>query len=168
MEQMTLLYIIAAFVVICALALTMQAASAFGTYKVAKALNDKIQPLLPKADALLESTRLTVDQGRQQIGLISARANDILDSTKVQLAKMDDVVADASTRAKVQMQRVELVLDDTMSKAHETVALVHGGIVGPLREINGITAGVKAAINHLARGANPIPSHPGGDEEMFI
>jgi hypothetical protein len=60
-----------------------------------------------------------------------------------------------------------MVLDDAMSRAQETVAVVHSGIMIPLREIQGVTAGVRAAIHFLLRGRN---SHvqATADEEMFI
>jgi len=39
-----------------------------------------------------------------------------------------------------------------MTRAHEAVSTVHGGIMRPLREINGVAAGIKAALGHLASG----------------
>ena len=60
-----------------------------------------------------------------------------------------------------------MVLDDTMNRAHETVAFVHGGIMKPLREIQGVAAGLRTAINFLMRG-RPDPAHAHADEEMFI
>ena len=168
MDQTTLLYIIAAFVLVSAIALCIQAGFLFGMYKATKAIQEKVLPLVPKLEALVETARSTVDQSKKQIIDITTKANDILDSTKVQLAKVDDVVTDASSRAKVQMERVEMVLDDTMSRAHETVATVHNGIMRPLREINGIAMGLKATMNHLSKGGRPSVAQATSDEEMFI
>ena len=91
-----------------------------------------------------------------------------MDSTKRQLAIVEDVVGDAAGRAKVQMERVELVLDDTLSRAHETVAVVHDGIMRPLREVNGIAVGIRAAVAAMARGNRPTVDRATSDEEMFI
>jgi len=109
-----------------------------------------------------------VEQSSRQITEITSRANDILDSTKRQLAIVEDVVGDAAARAKVQMERVELVLDDTLSRAHETVAVFHDGVMRPLREINGLAAGIRAALGAIARGNRPTPDQATSDEEMFI
>ena len=165
---MTLLYIMAAFVVISAIALCFQAGFMFGLYRTGKTLEEKITPLIPKVEGLVAAAKVTVDTSRQQIVEITTKANEILDSTKKQLVKVDEVVTDATSRAKVQMERVEMVLDDTMSRAHETVATVHNGIMRPLREINGITAGIHAAFSHLARGNRPSVAQATADEEMFI
>jgi hypothetical protein len=61
-----------------------------------------------------------------------------------------------------------MVIDDAMTRTQETVALVHSGIMKPLREIQGVTAGVRAALNFLMRGRNNGPVHATADEEMFI
>jgi ABC-type transporter Mla subunit MlaD len=168
MSETALLYVMTAFVVISAIALCIQAGMLAGIYKTTKALQEAINPLLPKVESLVEKTNSTVEQSGRQITEITTRANDILDSTKRQLAIVEDVVGDAAARAKIQMERVELVLDDTLSRAHETVAVVHDGIMKPLRELNGIAAGVRAALGALARGDRPTVDRATSDEEMFI
>lgn len=168
MDNNALLYILTAFVVISAIALCIQAGLLFGIYATTKKLQGKMEPLIPKVDALVDSAKVTVDQSRKQIVEITVKTNEILDSTKNQLKKVEEVVNDATSRAKVQMERVEMVLDDTMSRAHETVATVHSGILRPLREINGIAVGVRAAVGHLARGGRPSVAQATSDEEMFI
>jgi len=168
MDQMTLLYVMTAFVIISAIALCIQAGMLAGMYRATKALQADIKPLLPKVHSLVETTTTTVEQSRQQILDITTRANEILTSTKEQLGKVEEVVTDATSRAKVQLERVELVLDDTLSRAHETVATVHDGIMRPLREMNGIAVGIKTALAYLARGNRPSVDQATSDEEMFI
>jgi methyl-accepting chemotaxis protein len=168
MNEMTLLYVMAGFVIISAIALCIQAGMLAGIYKSVKAMQESINPLVPKVESLVDKASSTVDQSSKQITEITTRANEILDSTKRQLAIVEEVVGDAAERAKVQMERVELVLDDTLSRAHETVAVFHDGIMRPLREVNGIAAGVRAALGALARGNRPTVDQATSDEEMFI
>jgi len=168
MDQTTLLYIMTAFVIIAALALCIQAGMLVALNQKTKELHDKIAPLVPKVDSLVETTKATVEQSRAQIAEISSRTNEILVSAKNQLAMVEEVVTDATARAKVQMERVELVLDDTINRAHETVATVHNGIMRPLQELNGIAAGIRAALAFLARNNRPSVAQATSDEEMFI
>ena len=109
MAPPTLLYVMTAFVIISAIALCIQAGMLAGLYKTVKQLQQTINPLVPKVDSLVETTKTTVEQSRKQITDVTTRANDILDSTKRQLAVVEDVVTDAAARAKVQMEHVELV-----------------------------------------------------------
>ncbi|HTS49547.1 MAG TPA: hypothetical protein VMH05_16455 [Bryobacteraceae bacterium] len=168
MDSNALLYVMTAFVIIAAIALCIQAGMLAAMYRTTRAMQTQIQPLLPKVESLVDTTKTTVEQSRKQIADVTARANEILESTKRQLAMVEDVVSDASARAKVQLERVELVLDDTLNRAHETVATVHDGIMRPLREINGIAAGIKSALAYLARGNRPSVDQATSDEEMFI
>jgi len=168
MDSNALLYVMTAFVIIAAIALCIQAGMLAAMYRTTRAMQTQIQPLLPKVESLVDTTKTTVEQSRRQIVEVTTRANEILDSTKRQLAMVEDVVSDASARAKVQLERVELVLDDTLNRAHETVATVHDGIMRPLREINGIAAGIKTALAYLARGNRPSVDQATSDEEMFI
>jgi hypothetical protein len=84
------------------------------------------------------------------------------------MAKIDDVVTDATHRARIQMDRAEMVLDDTMDKAQQTVNIVSNGVLRPLREVQGIVAGLQAAFGYLLRSARPSVDRATSDEEMFI
>jgi len=168
MDQTTLLYVMTAFVIISAIALCIQAGMLAAMYKTTKAMQQSIQPLVPKVESLVDSAKITIEQSRQQISEVTERTNDILDSTKRQLAMVEEVVTDATARAKVQLERVEMVLDDTVSRAHETIATLHGGLMRPLRQINGIAAGLRTALAFLARGERPSVDRVTTDEEMFI
>ena len=92
----------------------------------------------------------------------------MLDTTQKQLVRVDDVLGEATSRAKVQMERVELVLDDTISRVHGTVMELNNGILRPLRELNGLALGIRAAFQHLVRGGRPNVAQATSDEEMFI
>lgn len=168
MSEIALLYIMAAFVIISAIALCIQAGMLAGMYRTVKALQDSINPLLPKIENLVAKTNTIVEQSGKQVNDITTRTTEILDITKRQLGTVEELVGDAAARAKVQMERIELVLDDTLSRTHETVALVHDGIMRPLREMSGIAAGVRAALGSFARGQRPSVDRATSDEEMFI
>lgn len=142
----------------------------------------KVEGLIPKAESLIphiaslidstnrivDTTHKIVEQGGHHVADIGARASDILDISKRQLLKVETVLDDASARAKVQLEKAEMVIDDTMSRAHETVSMVHNGITRPLREAQGVAAGVRAAISHLTKGGRPSVAQATHDDEMFI
>ncbi len=168
MDQTTLLTILTVFVCVSALALIFQAGLLFGIYKSSRSLSDNLQRLMPKLDSLLESSRTTVEESRRQITEISMRTNDILDVARRQLVRLDEVLEDATARARVQFDRVEMVLDDTMGRVQDTVAMVHNGVLKPLKEIQGVASGLRAAFFFLLRGRRSNPANATVDEEMFI
>jgi len=162
-----LLVIMAIFTGIAAVALIIQAGYLFGIYKASRGMNDNVTRLMPKIESLLDTSRQTIEDSRKQIADITTKASDILETTRVQVRRVDEILEDAHARAKVQMDRAEMVLDDAMERAHRTVALVEGGIVKPLREIQGVAAGIRTAFLFLTKG-RPNPSRATSDEEMFI
>jgi hypothetical protein len=175
MDQQTLLIVMTAFVMIAAIALLIQAGLLFAIFKSTRAVEQKaeklmpkVEALVPKIEALVESSRIAVEDGRKQIAEISSRTTAILDTTRMQLLRVDTLMEDVTTRAAVQLDRAEMVIDDAMNRAQETVAMVHGGIMKPLRQIQGLATGLQAAVNFLLRGRNGGPARATVDEEMFI
>lgn len=168
MDQQTLLYVMAAFVIVAALALVVQAGLLFGIYRTSRATQQKLLTIAPKVESIIETSQRAVEQSKKQILDVTTKANEVLDSAKVQIARVEEVLVDASARAKVQLEHAEMVLDDTMSRAHETIATLHGGIMRPLREMNGVAAGVRTAIQTLMRGTRPSVAQATQDDEMFI
>ena len=167
MDQQTLLTVMTVFVCVAAAALLIQAGLLFGIYKAARGLQDNVQRLMPKIESLLETSRQTIEDSRKQIADITSKTSEILETTRKQMQRVDEFMEDATSRARVQLDRAEMVLDDAMGRTQRTVALVEGGILKPLMQIQGVAAGLKTAIMFLMRGRpNPVDAH--ADEEMFI
>jgi ElaB/YqjD/DUF883 family membrane-anchored ribosome-binding protein len=175
MDQQTLLYVMTAFVVIAGVALVIQMAVMIGMYRATKAAEQrlalmlpKVENLLPKVENLMTTSQAAIDQGRAQILQITQQTNEILSTAKTQLNRVDEVLADASQRARQQLEHAERVIDDTLGKAQQTINTVHTGVMRPLRELQGISVGVKTALAFLAKGARPSVAQVTQDEEMFI
>ncbi len=159
---------IAVFVLMGAIAMIIQAVTSFYTYKAIRGMKDRIDPLIPQAQSTLQNAQAAISESRDQIREISTRTIEILDSTKVQMARVEEVVIDATGRAKNQLARTELILEDTVSRLHETVSAVQGTVLKPIREVNGIAAGVRAGVMQFLKGNRPSVDKVTQDEEMFI
>jgi len=168
MDNQTLLTLIAIFVGLAALAMLIQAATLLGLFLVAREIKAKVAALTSPALNVIEISKRTLEKVEGHVEKIGVTSNAILDVTKQQLGKVDELLSDASTRAKVQMERAEMVLDDTMTRVQRTVSVVQSGVLRPVREIHGIVAGVRTAITHLGRAGRPTVDHATSDEEMFI
>ena len=165
MDQNTLLTI---FVAIAAIALLAQAVAFLGLFFVARSIRTKIFGIWPEIQSIIATSKRSAERAEQHVAAIGAASVAILDITKQQLVKVDELLSDASTRAKVQMERAEMVLDDTMTRMQETVTVVQRGVLRPVREVHGILSGIRTAIAHLGRGGRPTVDHATADEEMFI
>jgi signal transduction histidine kinase len=176
MDQQTLLTI---FVGLATLAMLIQAVMLVVMAVVALKLQKKIMPLLGPAQGILETSKRMVEKVEGHVDRIStsveghidkigSSSNAILDTTKQQLVKVDGLLSDATTRAKSQMDRAEMVLDDTFTRVHQTVSTVQSGVIRPVREVQGLFAGVKGALSYLSKSGRATVDHATSDEEMFI
>jgi len=138
-----------------------------GIYKASRGLQENVQKLMPKIEGVLETSRQTIEDSRKQIADITSKTSEILETTRKQMQRVDEFMEDAASRARVQLDRAEMVLDDAMVRTQRTVAVVEGGILKPIVQIQGVAAGIKTAISVLLRG-RPNPEEAHSDEEMFI
>jgi len=168
MNTDTTLVLMTVFVAITAISFAAQAIAMMRLARTTREMKERVDAFLPKAEKLIETAETTLADSRKQITEITTRANEILALTQTQLTRVDELMADATVRAKVQLDRAETVLENTMSRVNDTVNSVHGTILRPIREITGVAAGVKAAVGHLLKGAPANVAQVTTDEEMFI
>jgi hypothetical protein len=168
MNSDTTLLILTVFVAITAISFAAQAIAMMRLARTTREMKERVDAFLPKAEKLIQTAEATLAESRTQIHEITTRANEILALTQTQLTRVDELMADATVRAKVQLDRAETVLENTMSRVNDTVNSVHGTILRPIREITGVAAGVKAAVGHLLKGAPANVAQVTTDEEMFI
>lgn len=168
MDQQALLILLTVFVGLATFAMLVQAATLLGLFLAAREIKAKVLPLINPAMGILDASKRTLTNVEGHIDRIGTQSTSILDVTKQQLAKVDELLTDASSRAKVQMERAELMMDDTMSRVQHTVSVVQSGVIRPVKEIQGVYAGIRTAIAHLGRGGRETVDHATSDEEMFI
>ena len=161
MEIQSLLYVMAAAVVLQACFLGVMALAAWK-------IKGQVDALTPKAQSLMATAEQTLADSKKRIDDITTKASEIMDSTKKQVQRSDEFLIDATSRARIQLDRIEMVLDDTISRAHETAVLLNQGVLRPVRELNGLVAGVRSALHYLVRGGRPSVAQATTDEEMFI
>ncbi len=158
MSSESLLLVMTVFVVIAALALLLQMLLLLGVHRSMKQLRERVELLLPRAEELMRTTQRTVEDTRREVSAAIGKANRALDLANTQLSRL----------AKIQLERAELILDDAMTRVQETVAVLHSGILRPLREVNGIMAGFRAAFGRFLQGGRPTVAEVTQDDEMFI
>lgn len=164
----TLQIIVVIGVIVAAIALVLQLGTLFAMFLMVKKLQTLIVGVWPQVEGIVAVTKRTTENVEKHVAKIGDSSTAILEVTRQQVSKIDDFLNDATTRAKVQIERAEMVLDDTMGRTQETVSIVQRTVLRPIREINGLLSGVKTTLSHLSRGGRPTVDHATADEEMFI
>ncbi|MEO5923975.1 MAG: hypothetical protein ABIR70_09125 [Bryobacteraceae bacterium] len=167
MDQSTLLYIMAGAVIVSAVALVIQACLLFGMYRATTVLTERVVIMLPKVEALMQTSTVAIEESRVTIAEIRLKSNQILDVGHKQIKLMESLLADAADRSSKQLAYAEAVIQDTLGRVEDTVALLHKGVLKPIKGINGLAAGLSAGLQYLMR-RRPNPERATLDEEMFI
>jgi ABC-type transporter Mla subunit MlaD len=161
-------WVIALSVSLCWVTTLVMAWSMFQVSRAVKRLEGKIGPVADKAGPILDSAQAMIDDARPKIQDLIARADEIAVSARDQMARLESLVTDATDRARLQIERIDIAVGDTMNRVQETTAAVQSTILKPVREVNGVVSGLRAAISTLARGNRASVDHATQDEEMFI
>ena len=96
MDQNTILTLLTISVAISALALLAGAISLVGMLLVARDLRGKFLQSWPDIQSVIASSKRSVATAEKQLGIIGASSISILDITKQQLVKVDELISDAS------------------------------------------------------------------------
>jgi len=160
-------YLLAA-VVISGIALVMHAIASIGILLSVRKIHRDVAPLIPEAKATLIQAQKTLSETARDVREVTDRARDVIHSAQVQLANFDEARGEMVTHLKVQGERVELVVDDILSRVQEVVDVVSGSVLRPVREVSGIVSGVKTAVRTFMMGRRPTVERATHDDEMFI
>ncbi len=160
-------YLLAA-VIISGIALLMNAFASIGIYLSVRKLQREVAPLIPEVKATLLQAQNTLSDTTRNVREVTDRASIVLESVQSQLAYFDQARGEIATHLKVQSERIELVIDDVLSRVQEVTSVIHGTVLRPVREVSGIVSGVKAAVQTFMLGRRPTVERATHDDEMFI
>jgi hypothetical protein len=169
--ETTLLWICIAFTVALVVQVALLIVIMVSALRMRREVTDLVQtvkPVIEKIGPIADTSQRVLEDVRKYAGELSTKANDLLDLGQKQLVRVDGVMAEAAARTRTQMDRIEMVMDDTINRFQETTTLLQNGIVRPLRQLNAVTAGVRAALAFLAQGRRTTVEQATHDEEMFI
>jgi hypothetical protein len=144
--------------------------------KAGKEAQAKLAPLVDRFDALLTTSTafLTtsgkiLEENRPRVAGITAEALVIAKTARQQAERIGEVIDDANGRAKARIAQIDQTVAHTVEQVDHASEAVKSAVMKPVKEVNGIVAGVKAALNTYAQGGNRnSPEHATQDEEMFI
>ena len=148
------------FLFIIALALVMQAIGVVisGVF-AAKLLHrvDGIANIVEKRTApILDKTNQLLHELAPKMQSITANAEQIsytvltkVDELSVTIDELNETVRDINGRTRVQVSRVDGIVADALTATEEISHTVQNGIKAPVRQIAGVIAGLKAGLETL-------------------
>ena len=162
-------WVIAGAVILACLAIVVQAIVVILLYRVARNTQTKVMPLVDRAQPILATTRQIMEENKPRVAEISAEAVQIVRTARVQADRIGELLKDSSERAKARLAQIDRTVDETVEQVEQVGGAVKSAVLKPVKEVNGIMAGMKAAISTYAAGNKRHSiEHATQDEEMFI
>ncbi len=148
------------FLAIIALALVVQAigvliSSAFGAKllhrvnSIADIVETKTGPILDQTNLILKDLAPKVKSVSDDAGHISSTVRVKVEELGTTVSELNDTVREINGRTRAQVVRADNIVSDALQATEEISQTVQQGIKGPVKQIAGVIAGVKAAIETL-------------------
>jgi methyl-accepting chemotaxis protein len=106
---------------------------------------------------------------RPRIVQISDQMVGIAKSGREQVERVGELLHNASDRALSRLEQIDRTVEHTVDQVDQVGDMVKRAVMTPVREVNGIAAGISAAVSTLVnRPRRPQVDEATQDEEMFI
>jgi methyl-accepting chemotaxis protein len=137
---------------------------------------DKVGPLVEKlgtaadqAGKVLTSTNRIIEDARPRISEVSSEVAAISHSGREQVERLGQLLHDAGERAHNRLEQIEHTVDSTVEQVEQVGEAMKRIVMWPVREVNGIAAGISAAVATLVKKPRKYSVDSATqDQEMFI
>jgi len=146
--------------------------------KTVARLEEKLDPLINRANALSVQAQGIAVQGRQiaeqfnvMSGHLSTATGHLAESTALIKEEVRGIMMIADETAHVAKEKVEVVsraIDTTHERVMDTTEFIQRKVIEPARELAAILAGVRRGLEVLVAPAPSPINRSYGDDEMFI
>ena len=148
------------FLAIIALALVVQAigvmvSSAFGAKllhrvnSIADIVETKTGPILDRTNVILQDLAPKVKSVSENADHISSTVRVKVEELGATMSELNDTMREINGRTRAQVRRADGIVTDALQATEEISHTVQNGIKGPVKQIAGIIAGVRAAVETL-------------------
>ncbi|MFH1009716.1 MAG: hypothetical protein V1784_00600 [bacterium] len=162
------------FTGVVAVVLLLQSFAFVGIYKSVRQLSTRMdslsKDLLKKVDVLstkVEDLLFTIKGMAEGLKSIQGKLADTTAIVHKRVVDLDTFLAETTSAARLEILRIQDVVDNVSRRIEETFDLLHNSILAPVNEVSAVIRGVKVGLDVLLR-KRKSPSTSSHDEEMFI
>jgi methyl-accepting chemotaxis protein len=161
------------FTGILAVAVLLQTILFFGMYRAIRRMSDALDKLGKDLLGHIQTVAGKVDDGVKTIKGIAEgfkpirdRLEDTTGIIHNRVSELDGLISEIEDAARLQVQRIQEVVQSASEKVEETLELMRKSLLAPFSEINAVSRAIRVAMDVLfRRQRNPGTAQ---DEEMFI
>jgi ABC-type transporter Mla subunit MlaD len=130
---------------------------------------DHAKSAVERATHVVATAGQILEEVRPRVAEVSSDCAAITKSGREQVERLGNLLHDASDRARERLGQIDRSVDNTVEQVEQVSEAVKRAALRPVREVNGLAAGISAAISTLVHGTRRSSvDHATQDEEMFI
>jgi hypothetical protein len=104
----------------------------------------------------------------EKLGYLQDNLNATAALIHKRVVDLDTFVEDTTGAARLQISRIQDVVETASQRLEETIGVLQKGVLGPVNEVQAVATGVRAGLNYLLRQRKSPAGRSHQDEEMFI
>ncbi|HUM05335.1 MAG TPA: hypothetical protein VLT90_07730 [Terriglobales bacterium] len=162
------------FIALTAFAVVIQAGILVALYLAVRKSTAQMEELATqvttKAVPTLETAHNMLVELRPKIETLTTNAAESSTILREQLGRIDVTLSDVLDRTRLQVIRADELLNRTMDKVEETTEVVHKTVVSPLRQVSGLMNAISTGVEVFLGQKRRQPRNGMGvpQDEMFI
>jgi uncharacterized protein HemX len=162
------------FILCTAIAVVIQAGILVALFIAVRKTTGRVEAL---ANDVTTKALPTIDTAQQMLVTLRPRIEDIVANVdqsarmaRGQIERMDATVSDIVDRTRLQVIRADELVNRTMDRVEETTDMVHRTVVSPIRQFSGLMQGVSAGLEFFLGRKRRQPRDGVGvpQDELFI
>lgn len=162
------------FIALTAFAVVIQSGILVALYvavrKSAARMDALATEVTSKALPTLETAQSMLIELRPKIETLASNAADSTTILRVQLGRLDSTLSDILDRTRLQVIRADELINRTMDKVEDTTEVVHKTVLSPLRQVSGFMSAISTGVEVFFGQKRRTPRNGMGvpQDEMFI
>jgi hypothetical protein len=160
------------FVGVTAAAVVIQAGILVALYVAVRKSSSRMEALATEVKAKVMPTVDTAQsmlvEWRPKMDTIASNVSEATSVVRGQVERLDATVTDIVDRTRLQVIRADELLNRTMDRIEETSDVVHRTVISPVRQLSGLVQGVTASLEFLLGGKRRRHDVSVPQDEMFI
>lgn len=162
------------FIALTAIAVVLQSGILVALYVAVRKSAARMEALATQVTAkalpTLETAQSMLVELRPKIETLASNAADTTSILRVQLGRVDSTLSDILDRTRLQVIRADEILNRTMDKVEDTTEVVHRTVLSPIRQVSGLMSAVSTGFEVFFGQKRRSPRNGMGvpQDEMFI
>ena len=129
----------------------------------------KVAPVADQVESVLATANRIMEETRPRISELSGEAVEIVRSGREQVERIGELLHEAGDCARTRLEQIDQAVESTVEQVGQVGDAVKRAVLRPVREVNGLAAGISAAVATLVHHSRkPSVDQATQDEEMFI